>query len=129
MVGQKDNLLNRYAGIANAFEFAHATEAYSKVLWRYGYLECPGGYGLGDINTLTGETVENFDYDHNALRLGKCVQSEDEAVWETSCACKCNADKFANKSIADILTDTGIIHSLVFFDKDGVPVESLMNVR
>ena len=31
------------SGYANAYEFAHATEADSKILWRYGYMECPSG--------------------------------------------------------------------------------------
>ena len=31
------------SGYANAYEFAHVTEAYSKILWRYGYLTCPDG--------------------------------------------------------------------------------------
>lgn len=31
-----------------AYEFLHTTEAYSKILWRYGYLECPEAPNLCD---------------------------------------------------------------------------------
>lgn len=83
------------AGVKEAYEFAHATEAYSKILWRYDYLVCPS------------------NCDSNAP--------------ESDCECYCSEESFKNMTAAHILSATGIIKSLVFFDSNGLPIESWQN--
>ena len=84
------------AGLKEAYEFAHATEAYSKILWRYDFLICPS-------NCSTTTTAE------------------------ADCQCYCSEASLQNMTSAEILYNTSIIKSLVFFDQDGVPIESWLN--
>ena len=83
------------AGLKEAYEFAHATEAYSKILWRYDYLICPSD----------------------------CTSATPEA----DCQCYCSEESRQNLTSSHILSATNIIKSLVFFDKDGLPIESWQN--
>jgi hypothetical protein len=76
-----------------------------------------------------GEAEQDFSYEHNAMHLERCYKSSLASTWETPCQCKCNPDKFINKTYAEVLSETGIIRSLVFYDANGNPLESLMNVR
>jgi len=83
------------AGLKDAYEFAHATEAYSKILWRFDYLICPTN----------------------------CTSSTPEA----DCQCYCTEESRQNKTASQILFSTSIIKSLVFFDQNGLPIESWLN--
>jgi hypothetical protein len=84
--------------LEDAYEFAHATEAYSKILWRFDFLLCPEGNGLCNQETPPEE-----------------------------CKCQCTEASLRNMSAAHILSSTDIIRSLVFYDKDGIPIESWQN--
>lgn len=83
------------AGLQDAYEFAHATEAYSKILWRYDFLICPEG----------------------------CASDTPEV----DCQCYCTQESYQNLTAAHILANTGIIKSLAFYDKDGLPIENWQN--
>ena len=94
----KDKLIREpgtTAGLKEAYEFAHATEAYSKILWRYDFLTCP-------------------------------TECPSDAA-EEDCQCYCSEENFKNMTSSHVLSSTGIIKSLVFFDKDGLPIESWQN--
>jgi len=85
-------------GLEEAYEFAHATEAYSKILWRFGYLLCPENDSL-------------------------CKPNDESS----NCKCVCTEESLSNITSAHILAATGIIHSLVFYDKEGNPIENWQN--
>lgn len=95
--------------MADAYEFAHATEAYSKILWRYNFLQCPQTGGLAEDEGGAG---------------GLC----DSTMRPEDCKCRCTVQSLQNMSSAHILSNTGIIHSLVFYDKLGNPIENWQNV-
>jgi hypothetical protein len=82
----------------DAYQFAHATEAYSKILWRYNYLLCPE-------------------------RPNNCKSGEQSA----ECECVCTEDSLQGLSAAHIFSATGIIKSLVFYDKVGNVIENWQN--
>jgi len=66
------------------FTFGHAIQALSKVLWRYGYVECPE----------------------------QCAMTDAAA----DCQCTCSASSLKGKSSLDILSETGILSTVSFFD-------------
>ncbi len=65
------------SGYSAAYEFAHSTEAFSKILWRYNFLECPDGNG-----------TRGYD------------PSQDRS-------CSCSAEKLQSITAAQILFTTG----------------------
>jgi hypothetical protein len=72
------------SGYTAAYEFAHSTEAYSKILWRYNYLVCPEGNATSSYST------------------------------RESRVCYCDADKMRASSAAQILFTTGLWQLIVF---------------
>jgi hypothetical protein len=85
------------AGMVNAYEFAHATEAFSKILWRYDVLVCPESCTLG-------------------------------VTRPRDCTCVCTEESYQGMTPAHILSSTGIIKFLVFYDKDGNPISDWQNI-
>jgi hypothetical protein len=82
----------------DAYQFAHATEAFSKLLWRFGFLVCPEGP----------------------------TQCSLEDQYE-ECRCKCTEESLKNMTVPHILASTGIIKSLAFIDKEGNPINNWQN--
>eukprot|EP01035_Chromulina_nebulosa_P017296 gene17296-22833_t len=77
----------------DAYEFLHATESYSKILWRYSYLVCPE-------------------------KISKCLSSN---------YYNDDAESLKDQTPIQIISSTGIIKSLVFFDKNGNEITSWQN--
>jgi hypothetical protein len=82
----------------DAYQFAHATEAYSKILWRYDFLLCPE-------------------------RPSECTPG----TRSIECECQCTEESMQGLTPSHILAQTGIIKSLVFYDKAGNVIENWQN--
>ena len=82
----------------SAYQFAHGTESFSKVLWRYGYLRCPEAPALCALPPAS-------------------LSAADAAAQAQACRCVCTPETFQNMSVPHLLASTGITKALAFIDK------------
>jgi hypothetical protein len=86
-------------GYEDAYEFAHGTEINSKILWRAGYLNCPSGQ--------TSKTWEDYQLTGESR----------------SCTCTDEFLAMSSKDVSQVLWDLDILSTLVFYDKNGNPID------
>lgn len=101
-----------------AYMFAHSTQAYSKILWRAGYLECPEYIS----STIISDDVEVVSGDASSAPLKNNLCSL--STPESECRCTCPSDILSNTTALTILNNVGLLKNIEFFDKNGNPIES-----
>jgi hypothetical protein len=87
-----------------AYAFLHNTEAYSKILWRNGFLLCPNNCLLNQQHN------QNKDY---RKAYGQSENEEEEK--EERCRCQCTVESKRNLSASTIFDKLKISQSLTYY--------------
>ncbi len=94
--------------VDSVYEFAHGTEAWSKLLWRFDFLTCPK---------------------NNAWCASKVARNPINRVKaKEKCSCVCDRTKMKTvEDMANVFDVSGVGEQLEFYDNEGNPINKFVS--